>query len=299
MILIVIILLFLLLAIRYFLFMTHAKKKLTSFDPLVQTIQTSYGKVSYIDKGSGTPILICHGIFGGYDQGYSCFKHLTNQYRILVPSRFGYPGTTLPDASTVTDQAKQYLEFLDQLGLDKVYVLGTSAGGACAIRFAIEYPERVKGLILYCSGGLPKVKPSETKIPSYNAVPKPLCNNLPLWMIGPILKKVMNCSAEDWLGVFPTNQRKDGVVNDGYHANRDLLVHYDEYKLEQLTIPVIAFHAKDDKLSNYDDMVHTISRLPNGTLISFETGGHMMTGNGPTVDKELESFIQFHRKVLL
>jgi phage replication-related protein YjqB (UPF0714/DUF867 family) len=36
----------------------------------VKTINTEYGIMSYIDEGSGETIIISHGIFGGYDQGY-------------------------------------------------------------------------------------------------------------------------------------------------------------------------------------------------------------------------------------
>ena len=43
------------------------------------------------------------------------------------------------------------MELLDRLGINEVYVLSTSAGGSVAIRFALDYPERTKGLILYCS----------------------------------------------------------------------------------------------------------------------------------------------------
>lgn len=42
-------------------------------------------------------------------------------------------------------------KLLNQLEIDKTYVLGTSAGGTIAIKFALKYPERTKGVILYCS----------------------------------------------------------------------------------------------------------------------------------------------------
>jgi len=54
-----------------------------------------------------------------------------------------------PDNPTPQEQAKAFVELLDNLGIDKVYLLATSAGGTVAIRFALDYPERTKGLILY------------------------------------------------------------------------------------------------------------------------------------------------------
>lgn len=52
--------------------------------------------------------------------------------------------------NTPAEQATAYVELLDKLGIDRVYLLATSAGGSVAIRFALDYPERTKGLILYC-----------------------------------------------------------------------------------------------------------------------------------------------------
>ena len=49
------------------------------------------------------------------------------------------------------EQAAALLELLDTLNIEKVYVLGASAGGTPAIRFALDYPERASGLILLSS----------------------------------------------------------------------------------------------------------------------------------------------------
>ncbi len=43
------------------------------------------------------------------------------------------------------------MEFLDKLGIYMVYLLATSAGVSIAIRFALNYSERTRGLILYNS----------------------------------------------------------------------------------------------------------------------------------------------------
>jgi len=37
---------------------------------------------------------------------------------------------------------------MDALGIDKAYLIGNSAGGTVAMNTALEYPERVLGLIL-------------------------------------------------------------------------------------------------------------------------------------------------------
>ena len=45
-----------------------AYQHLETYD--AKTISLSYGNMTYIDQGEGDPILVVHGIFGGYDQGF-------------------------------------------------------------------------------------------------------------------------------------------------------------------------------------------------------------------------------------
>jgi len=107
--------------------------------------------MTYVDVGEGDVILSVHGIFGGYDQAYDNVKNRTSQNRVLAPSRFGYLGSDVKGEGTPMEQAAAFEELLDYLDIDQVFVLATSAGGTPAIRFALDYPERIKGLILYCS----------------------------------------------------------------------------------------------------------------------------------------------------
>lgn len=125
-----------------------------------QTAALSYGEITYVDSGEGEVVLSVHGIFGGYDQAYDTCKDFCSDYRIIAPSRFGYLGSDVSGDGTPARQAA-YVELLDKLGIDKVYLLATSAGGSVAIRFALDYPQRTKGLILYCSAMPPVEKPEK------------------------------------------------------------------------------------------------------------------------------------------
>lgn len=102
--------------------MNAAYKSLKSYD--VKTFHTQYGEMSYVDNGIGEAILISHGIFGGYDQGYISLNTLVkDDYRKISISRFGYPGSDLPSNPTPQNQAVAFKELLDQLEKIKCPVL--------------------------------------------------------------------------------------------------------------------------------------------------------------------------------
>lgn len=46
----------------------ESKERLAAYG--AETVNLSYGKLSYVDAGEGEAILSVHGIFGGYDQAH-------------------------------------------------------------------------------------------------------------------------------------------------------------------------------------------------------------------------------------
>ena len=107
---------------------------------------------------------------GGYDLGFDVMGERTESYRVIAPSRFGYPGSDMPENATVDMQVEAFLEFLDKLGIEKTFITATSAGGTVAERFALMHPEKCKGLVLYCSGYPENAKYWSEQIPGCKSV---------------------------------------------------------------------------------------------------------------------------------
>ena len=263
-------------------------KQLSEYD--AKTISLSYGDMSYVDKGNGEVILSVHGIFGGYDQAFDTCKDFASGYRILAPSRFGYLGSDMLGSGTPAEQATAYVEFLDRLGIDKVYLLATSAGGSIAIRFALDYPERTKGLILYCSAMPPAAKPANYA--EYAGPPAFLCNDYAMFLMNPLFEPVMGMDASTIYSMLPVGERKAGVILDASITNPDMARNYDSYIIEDLQVPTLILHAKDDKLASYADVEKAWDRFPNSTLVSFETGGHLMVGHEEEVKDAVMAFVK-------
>jgi len=265
----------------------NASERLETYNS--KEIELSYGTMTYADKGNGDVILSVHGIFGGYDQGFDTIADMVSDYRIIAPSRFGYLGSDIPGNPTPKEQAKAFVELLDELDVDKVYLLATSAGGSVAIRFALDYPERTKGLILYSSAA-PLIEKPDT-YPEYAGPPAFLCNNFGMWLLRPFFKPLMGMESSTIYAMLPVNERKEGIITDASITNPDMAKNYDEYVIENLQVPVLIFQSKDDKMADYDLMEQAVSRFPDYTFIVFETGGHLMVGNGEKINTELRKFL--------
>ncbi|NLZ89839.1 MAG: alpha/beta hydrolase [Clostridiales bacterium] len=258
-----------------------------------KSAQLSYGAMTYIDEGEGEVILSVHGIFGGYDQAYDSVKNRKDKNRLLAPSRFGYLGSDVRGEGTPKEQAAAFEELLDHLDIDRAFVLGTSAGGTPAIRFALDYPERVKGLILYCSAMPVPEKPDAYL--EYQAPPEPLLSDYAMYLISPLMPAMMGMPASTVQTIQPVAERKVGVVLDGRLTNPDMERNFDQYPIEALQAPVLILHSEDDPVASFEKVKQVQHRFPNLTLVSFPDGGHMMTGHGEEIDRALDNFLRQYR----
>lgn len=275
--------------IKFNIALKKATERFETYQKKAESIETSYGKITFIDEGEGEVILSCHGICGGYDQAYDTLSEKTEYYRVIAPSRFGYPGSDIPENPSVDNQVEAFVELLDSLDIDKVYVLGTSAGGATAIKFAILHPERTKGLILFCSG-YPAIEKLD-KEATYVGPPSAICYDFPMWFFSPLFGPLMGMNSETIGLIMPLTERHDGIILDAKIANTDMDNHYKEYDMSKLSVPVLIMHAEDDKLADYNKAALWSEKIPNCTFVSFKTGGHLMTGNSEKINETLNSFI--------
>jgi pimeloyl-ACP methyl ester carboxylesterase len=115
----------------------------------LRTAATPSGPIAYdLTGGEGPVVLSVHAGLGGADQGRLFADWLRNDgFRILSPSRPGYPGTPLQNGPTLEEQADLLAALLDELDIDSVAVFAASAGSPVAYTFAARYPERVWGLV--------------------------------------------------------------------------------------------------------------------------------------------------------
>lgn len=257
-----------------------------------RSVDLSFGRTTFVDAGDpgGEPVLAMHGMFGGFDQGYDIVRNHDYGYRIVAPSRFGYPGSDVRGGGTPADQAAANVELLDHLVIDTVFVLGASGGGTAAIRFALDHPERTKGLILVSSAMPYPEKPRD--VPEYAGPPEFLCNAPALYLFSPFFPVAMSMPRSTIHTMFPVAERRRGVLLDASVANPDMARNFEEYPIETLQVPVLVLQAKDDALVKYERAVEALPRFSQVDFVPFESGGHLRVGHAADVTRAIADFIR-------
>lgn len=116
-----------------------------------------------IDKGTGTPLVLLHGLGNNYKSWSYALKRINyKKYRVIVLDLLGFGDASKPNIEyTPKDHAEAVIATLDALGIETSVVAGHSMGGIVAIEIAHHWPERVKHLALF-GAPLYKKKPRNT-----------------------------------------------------------------------------------------------------------------------------------------
>lgn len=117
-------------------------------EPTIQQV----GDYRYTDEGTGEPLVILHGLFGALSNFASVREHFSKRFRVLTPM---LPIYELPLRKTSAKEISKHIKgFVDELGLEKVHLLGNSLGGHVALIFTKNHLDRVASMTLTASSGL-------------------------------------------------------------------------------------------------------------------------------------------------
>ena len=265
-----------------------------------RAMPSAFGVLEYAERGSGEPLLVIHGIFGGCDSGLVSVDGMFSDRRVIAPSRFGYLGSSLPAGATPADQADAFAALLDGLGVGSADVVAISAGTSSGLQFALRHPDRVRHLIVM-SGNLPGSRTAEHQPEANKLLVR---SELPMWAVRtfarPLLVRLLGVPrgfqlpaadarvVHDITGtIFPVKPRADGVIFDFFVSNPDVT----GYDLEAITVPTLIVHASDDPLASYEGARRAAERIPGARLVSVDRGGHLMLGQQDAVEPELAAFL--------
>ena len=109
-------------------------------------------KFSYVEEGTGEPLVLLHGLFGALSNFSGLIDYFRSHNRVIIPL---LPLLDMDILHTsVGGLAKYVNRFLEALDLNGVHLLGNSLGGHVALVHTLKNPERVKSLVLTGSSGL-------------------------------------------------------------------------------------------------------------------------------------------------
>jgi pimeloyl-ACP methyl ester carboxylesterase len=139
---------------------------------------------NYVDLGADAsgkdPVVLVHGLGGQWQNWLENIPRLAQDRRVVAMDLPGFGLTPEPedeDEITITRYGRWVNALCDGLGLEEIDLVGNSMGGYIAAEVAIQFPERVKRLVLVSAAGISSAEVLQAPILTIGRVATALASN--------------------------------------------------------------------------------------------------------------------------
>lgn len=233
-------------------------------------------KIHYDIYGKGPPVLLVAGLGGEGAYWQPQIEPLSRHFTVVVHDHRGTGQSSASDASiSVERMAMDVVRLMDVLEIEQAHVVGHSTGGAIGQVLGIDYPKRLRSLIIYASWVksdpfMWRVMEARKALALYagaaayiRATPLFL---YPDWFLN-AHHRSLDATLDKNLSMFPDPK---------IMANRiDAILAFDRSKdLAKITAPTVILCAADDFLTPVYASRDLAARIPGSRLIIAGKGGH-------------------------
>ena len=200
------------------------------------------------------------------------------------------------------------IDLLDHLGIDRLPVIGGSAGALTAAEVALRHPERCSLLgLLVPAANLTNRDPVEFTALQRLAVGAVLGSDFAFWALSraapgqmtrtllatdPVLLDSVASDERQRARtildqIFPISRKIDGLRTDGFWAGTPSPTAYD-----RISVPTVILSCEDDLFGTAATARLLAERIPGAALTIFPTGGHIWLGHDAAVADVLSDAIR-------
>uniref|UniRef100_A0A3Q0RQR9 1-acylglycerol-3-phosphate O-acyltransferase ABHD5 n=1 Tax=Amphilophus citrinellus TaxID=61819 RepID=A0A3Q0RQR9_AMPCI len=178
-----------------------------------------------------TPIVLMHGFGGGVGLWAQNLDELSQQRPVFALDLLGFGQSTRPVFPTDAAEAEeQFVESIEEwrasLGLESMILLGHNLGGFLALSYSIQFPGRVKHVVLVEPWGFPdrpETSDSDQLIPVWikalSAMFRPFNPLASLRLVGPLGPTLVQTLRPDFKKKFSSLFSDNTVSEYIYHLN--------------------------------------------------------------------------------
>lgn len=246
-------------------------------------------RIAWAAHGSGPPLLVvsCWLSHLQYDWQSPVWRHFLDdlgEFTTLI--RYDERGFGLSDWNVEDFSLEARLadleSLVDEVGRDRLSLLGMSGGSPVAMAYAARHPDRVDRLVLY--GGSPLGRHT-TGLTDREVAFRAMIRAG--WaQEDPIFRRVFTNifipgASEEQMGWFDELQRMSTSTENAV-ASR---VARQEVNIAELlptiAAPTLVLHARGDRATPFDDAVLSAGLIPNARLVPLEAQNHILVSDDP------------------
>lgn len=233
-------------------------------------------KIYWDERGQGEPLLLIMGLGYPSDAWFRTRPVLAAKYRTIAFDNRGVGRSDMPDGPyPIPVMASDAAAVLDAARLESAHIFGISMGGMIAQEFALQYPQRVRSLILGCTasggphavrsdaettamlmgrGNMTKEEAAEAAVPFIYDKGTP--------------RTLIDEDIERRRPFFPEAK--------AYNAQLQGILAWEAYsRLSKISAPTLVIHGESDRLVPVGNGKLIAERIPGAKLVILKNASHI------------------------
>jgi non-heme chloroperoxidase len=248
----------------------------------VHTVELPSGvTLQYVEQGdpSGIPVLLLHGGTDSWRSFEPVLPHLPASIRAFALTQRGHGDASRPATGyRYADFAADVAAVMDVIGLGSAVIVGHSMGRAIAQRFAIDHPERTRGLVLMGAFAGEAHNPVVVQIDeAVSTMVDPLdagfvrefqvstlAQPVPPAFLETVVQESLKLPARVWREVF-AGLREDDVAAE----------------LGEIRVPTLVVSGRRDGFAAVEEVEARTRGIPGAQLVVYPGAGHALHWEEP------------------
>jgi pimeloyl-ACP methyl ester carboxylesterase len=238
-------------------------------------------RIHWDEEGSGAPLLLIMGLGWSSHAWHRSRPVLSEKYRTIALDNRGVGRSEAPPGPySIAQMAADAAAVLNAARVNTAHIFGVSMGGMIAQEFALQYPNKVRSLILGCTAaGGPQAVRAEQEV-------------LQVLMTrgqdpDQFAKAICPFIYDD--GTSPERIEEDTAVRrkwypsaDAYFAQLQAVMAWEAYsRIGQISAPTLVIHGENDRLVPPENARLISARIPGAKLVMLPKASHIFATDQP------------------
>ncbi len=246
-------------------------------------VENQGAKIYWDEEGAGEPLLLIMGLSYPSYMWHRTRPVLAQTYRTIALDNRGVGQSDVPPGVySIALMASDAAAVLDAADVQSAHVFGVSMGGMIAQEFALQYPKRVRSLILGCTAaGGPHAVQAEPKVLEVlmrqGMTPEEAKEAIiPFIYDSGTLRERIDEDMAIRMKWYPTAQ--------GYIGQLQGIIGWEAYsRIAQITAPTMVLHGETDMLIPPTNGRLISKRIPHAKLVLIARASHIFETDQPAV----------------
>jgi pimeloyl-ACP methyl ester carboxylesterase len=238
-------------------------------------------RIHWDEEGSGAPLLLIMGLGWPSQAWHRLRPVLSEKYRTIAVDNRGVGRSEAPAGPySIAQMAADAAAVLNAARVNAAHIFGVSMGGMIAQEFALQYPNKVRSLILGCTaaGGPEAVRAEEEALQvlrTRGQDPDEFAR-----AINPFIYDAG--TSPEMVEEDTAVRRKWHASGEAYFAQLQAIIGWEGYsRLAQIAAPTLVIHGENDRLVPAENGRRIAARIAGAKLVIISGASHVFSTDQP------------------